>query len=118
MWEKVDGHEMSGTSETDLAIHTHLEISETKYCFIMPPKSSVMSAKASSAPKSPPKTRRSSRKRAQSSTSATAEPPVKKMAPSGEGEDDEGKSAPKLRGGKARRGKARCVTDFMTFKFI
>ena len=82
------------------------------YSFIMPPKSSAMSSTASSVPKSPPKARRSTRKRAQSSTSVTAEPPVKKIAPSAEADKDEEKSAPKPRRGKASKGKAtRCVTD-------
>lgn len=109
----------SCTFETDLAIRTHLQRSETNYCFVVPPKSSTKSTTASSVPKSPPKARRSTRKRAQSSTSATAEPPAKKIAPSGEGEA-EGTSAPKPERGNARRGKAnRCVTDdFMIFKFI
>ena len=86
----------------------------------MPPKSSAKSSTASSVPKSPPKARRSSRKRAQSSTSAAAEPPAKKIAPSGEVGEVEGPPAPKPGRGKARRGKAiRCVTDeFMIFNFI
>src|SRR5271168_1262443 len=76
---------------------------------IMPPKSSAMSKTASSVPKSPLKTRRSTRKRAQSSTPATAEPPVKKIAPSAE--EDEEVSTSRSKRGKARRGKAiRCVT--------
>ena len=77
----------------------------------MPPKSSAKSTTASSAPKSPPKACRSTRKHAQSSTSDTAQPPAKKIAPSAEGEEGEGTSAPKPRRGKAGRGKAiRCVT--------
>ena len=112
-WEKHEHARNSCTFETDLSIRTHLHRSETNYCFIMPPKSSAKSSTASSVPKSPPKAHRSSRKCTQSSTSAAAdsEPPAKKIAPSGEGEEGEGPPAPKPGRGKARRGKAiRCVT--------
>ena len=75
----------------------------------MPPKSAAKSTTASSAPKSPPKACRSTRKHAQYSTSDIAQPPAKKIAPSAEGEEDEGASAPKPGRGKAGRGKViRC----------
>jgi hypothetical protein len=110
-----------GTLDIDLSIYSHLQGSKTICFSIMPPKSSVLATTASSVSKSPPKTRRSNRKRAQSSTSATAEPPAKKVAPSAEAEDEE-ISAPRPKGGKARRGKAtRCVRliyDLLIYLYV